>query len=111
MFFDKKASIQRLTKVVGNSNKGTFQAISGMQSLNINVQPANPDTTVLVGGVFGKTYNIFTTASGIKEGDKLTVSGTFIDNASQNKTLNVTSVGNWYFGVIPHFEIICTELK
>ena len=111
MFFDKKASIQRMTKLVDNQYKGEFQVVSGLQDINVNVQPSNPESTDLVGGIFGKTYDVYTTQSGIRDGDKLTVSGTFIDGITQNKDIRVTSIGNWNFGPLPHYEIVCTDIK
>lgn len=111
LYLDKTASIQRLTTQAGNVNKGEFTAVSGMEAIDVNVQPSNPETVALVNGIYGKTYDVFTTASGIKEGDKLTVSGTFVDNLTQNKALRVSSVANWYFGPLPHFELVCTDLK
>lgn len=111
MFFDKIVSVQRITQLEDNPNKGEYQAVSGLESVSVNVQPANPETVALVNGVFGKTYDIYTTQSGIRDGDKLTISGTFIDGITQNKALRVSSVANWWFGPLPHFELVCADIQ
>jgi hypothetical protein len=111
MFFDKYVSVTRLTAVVGNTNKGNYQAVSGLQSVLCNIQPQNAENSVLTGGIYGKTFIVFTTTAGIKEGDILTVSGTFIDNTTVSKQLRVNGVANWFFPPLPHFEINCLDLK
>ena len=111
MYFDKTGSIERLTVQVGDSNKENFQVVAGLEAVPINVQPANPETTVLLEGVFGKTYQVFTTVSGIRDGDTLTVSGIFTDGKSLNKKIRVKNVANWSFPPLPHFEIGCVEIE
>lgn len=75
------------------------------------MQPANSETVALSGGIFGKTYTVFTPRAGIKDGDRLTVLDTWIDGVTQNKVLQVMGVGNWSFAPLPHFEITCAEIK
>jgi hypothetical protein len=111
MYFDKTGIIQRLTETSGDSNKEDYQSVTGLAGFPINVQPSSPETTVLVNGVYGKTYTVYTTHSGIKDGDRLTVSGLFTDGKTQNKTLQVSNVGNWSFPPLPHFEITCVEIE
>lgn len=111
MYFDKTASIQRLQALLGNSNKEEYSEVEAMQNLQVNVQPASSETVAITGGIFGKTYSVYTTQSGIKDGDRLTVSGLFGDGLTLNKQLDVKDVGDWSFGPLPHFEIICTEFE
>lgn len=111
MFFDKTGSIERFSELVSDTNKEDFQVVTGLEAIPINVQPANPETTILVEGVFGKTYNVYTTVSGMKDGDRLTVSGLFTDGKSLNKKLTIKNIGNWSFGPLPHFEIVCVEIE
>lgn len=111
MFFDKYGSIQRLTALVSDANKESFQIVSGLEAIPINVQPASPETTALINGVFGKTYTVFTKTIGFREGDRLTVSGTFIDGYSVAKELQVMNVSNQMYGPIPHFEVTCVDVE
>ncbi len=110
MYFDKHATIKRESATQADSNKEDYGSQAGLQSIAINIQPANAETVALTGGVFGKTYTVYTTHSGIKDGDRLTVSGIFIDGVSINKELDVKAVGNWNFPPLPHFEITCVEI-
>ncbi len=111
MYFDKSGSIKRYSELASNANKEDFEVVTGLEAIPINVQPASPETTVLVEGVFGKTYSVYTTVSGMKDGDELTVSGLFTDGLTLNKILRIRDVGNWNFGPLPHFEITCVEIE
>lgn len=111
MYLDKVASIQRLIQTQGDSDKEAYDDVSGLESLAVNVQPATAETVALINGVFGKTYTVFTQARGIRDGDRMTISGTWLDGQSTNKILQVMNVGNWDFGPLPHFEITCAEIE
>lgn len=108
MILDKTADFKTLS---ATGDKETWTTVSGLLGVKVNVQPSSNEITALNEGVYGKTYTVFTTASGIKDGMKMTVSGIFVDGMSLNKELLVKSVGNWSFGFIPHFEIICIDEK
>lgn len=95
----------------GDADKEEYATVAGMQGFAVNVQPANAETVALVNGVFGKTYTIFTKTRGVRDGDRLTVSGSWLDGQSTNKQLQVMNVGNWDFGPLPHFEITCAEIE
>lgn len=111
MFFDKKGLISRLTVLNTDSDKEDYQIIDGLRDVNLHIQPASNETVALVEGVFGKTYTIFTTQSGIKDGDRLTISGLFTDGQSLNKYIQVKNVGAWSFQPLPHFEIVCVDIE
>lgn len=111
MLLDKVASIQRLIQSQSDADKESYGAVSGLEAISVNVQPSNAETTAIAGGIFGKTYTIYCTVSGIKDGDRITVSGTFVDGISQNKQLQVANVGGWSFPPLPHFEITCMEIE
>lgn len=111
MYFDKKGSITREQPLEADPDKEEYQSVAGLENIELNIQPANAESTALSEGVFGKTYTAYTTHSGIKDGDRLTVSGTFIDGLTQNKTLDIRAVGNWNFPPLPHFEITCVEVS
>lgn len=51
----------------------TYQYVADFK---INIQPANGESTVLVGGVYGRTFTAFMTYSGLDINDQVTVSGT-----------------------------------
>ncbi len=109
MYFDKYGTFERYQALVSNANKEDWQPVSGLVGVRINVQPASTETTAISEGYFGKTYTVFTTHSGIKEGDRLTVSGTFTDGTTINKQIFVRDVGKWDFVPLRHFEITCVE--
>lgn len=109
MFFDKLGQVSRLQN--SGTDKKTYQPVASLQGFPIQVQPASAEDVALSEGVFGRTYTIFTTQSGINTGDRLTVSGTFIDNYSQNVILTVNGIEDWYHGPLPHFEIVASENK
>lgn len=106
MILDKVGSIKRLTET--STDKEDYQVI-GLNKFPLHVQPAGNTKIALTDGVYGKTYEVFTTQSGIFSGDRLTVSGMFIDGVTQNKELFVQSVGNWNFQPLPHYEIVCVD--
>ena len=110
MILDRTGSIQRLTAQAG-TDKEAYQIVSGLEAVSLHIQPASAETVALSEGVFGKTYTVFTQRSGIKDGDRLTISGTFIDGLSTNKTIQVQSVGNWNFAPLAHFEITCIDYE
>jgi len=109
MFFDKIGKIQRLLET--ETDKESYADLAGFQNFRIQVQPSNNETTALSNGVFGKTYSIYTLKAGIKDGDRITVSGLFVDNISLNKQLQVINVNNWYFQPLPHFVITCGDIE
>jgi len=111
MYFDKKVTIKRLSATQADADKENWQPVSGLQNIEANLQPASPEDVAITGGVFGKTYTMYTTHSGINDGDRVTISGLFTDGITLNKELEVGGVGNWSFQPLPHFEITCTEIN
>lgn len=76
-----------------------------MAATSCNIQPASPEDTVIANGVFGQTYTCFTTASGILEGDKITVRET-------GEVLMVKGKTNWMSpDLIGHIELLLTEFE
>lgn len=111
MLLDKVASVQRLIMTDADSDKEAYGSVSGLEAVAVNVQPATAETVALINGVFGKTYTIFSKTRGMRDGDRITISGTWIDGQSTNKELQVMNVGNWDFPPLPHFEITCAEIE
>lgn len=95
---DKTVSIQRLTVVLSDSDKEQYQEVGNMHNVAMNIQPATPELTAVSEGVYGQTFQAFTAVSGIKIGDRVTVSGT-------SEKFIVKGINNWYNAVLPHLEI------
>lgn len=105
---DKTVFVSRLEKdgsdvdLEGYSSFLGFLDPSGVSTsaVKMNIQPANPEMSVMVDGVYGKVYNAFTTSSGVVEGMKLTVSGT----GDVYKVRGRASHSN---GILPaHYELV-----
>lgn len=83
MYEDKVAFVSVLRKDASDNDKESYVTHSGFKgpggidtaAISINIQPAGAKFTALAGGVIGKMYKGFTTASGVKDGMVLTMSG------------------------------------
>lgn len=75
----------------------------------VNIQPASSETTIIAGGAFGKTYQMFgeVTTSGIQESDKVVImSGTSFNG----RHFIVKGVNNWVIGAgLDHMEFTLFE--
>lgn len=99
MFLDKIASVQRLTATGADPDQEEYQNVPALSAIRINIQPASPELTAVSEGVFGQTFSAFVRQTGIKIGDRITISGSnqkFITKGIQDH--------NW--GPIPHLELI-----
>lgn len=99
MFFERNVSVQRLTAGAVDSDKENYAEITAYNNVKINIQPATAALTAVAEGVYGQTYQAFVTISGIRIGDRLTVSGT-------NDKFIVKGVNDWNYGPLPHCELI-----
>lgn len=108
---DKIAFVARLNPTASNANRERYVTHSGFvgpagiatAAIRCNIQPASAEKTVLVDGVFGKTFKCFTTASGVVEGMKLTVSGTGQEYLVRGREIHEN-------GILPsHYELILTR--
>ena len=95
---DSVAAIQRLTKDSDNVDKESYVINAALQAIKCNIQPASPEQTAIAEGVFGQTYIMFTTESGILVGDKVTVSGTA-------EVFRVKGKENWDADPLSHYEV------
>lgn len=80
-------SVEHLTPDVGNDNKEGYVADNALSNIPGNIQPSTAEMVALYGGAYGKVYTLYTTYSGVLEGDRLTVSGTgvkYIVKGKQN---------------------------
>lgn len=99
MILDKTASIARLTQSSSNSNKESYVTVPTLSIIGINIQPASPQLIAVSEGVYGETYQAFTSVGGIKVGDQITVSG-----IAGNYI--VKGVQDWQQAPIPHLELV-----
>ncbi|MHA1842388.1 MAG: hypothetical protein ACTSYW_10480 [Candidatus Heimdallarchaeota archaeon] len=105
MILDSIISIDRLTKDEDNPDKESYQPNAALQAVKCNIQPASPEQTAIANGIFGQTYACFTTESGIKVGDKVTVSGT-------GEVMRVKGIQDWSQSEgIPHFELTLARFE
>ena len=102
---DAVVSIYRLTKDADNADKEQYQANAALASVKCQIQPATASETAIAEGVFGKTYTMFTTESGIKEGDKVVLADT-------GEIFRVKGIMNWAdIDLIPHYEMTLVEFE
>jgi hypothetical protein len=105
LILDRIISISRLIQDADNPNKESYQPNLALQTVSCNLQPATPQDTAIAQGVFGQTYICFTTESGIKSGDKVTVSGT-------GEKFVVRGIEDWsYPDLSPHFELTLVAME
>jgi hypothetical protein len=105
LILDRVVRTQRLTVDSGNSEKESYQDHAPLQSVAINIQPASPEDTIVVDGVFGQTYIGYTTESGVLSGDKL------IDDTLSEAFL-VKGKENWMTPALaPHVELTLVKTE
>lgn len=109
---DKIVFVSRLAKT-SDVDKEVYTSHSGYlgpgqirtSAVRMNIQPASAETTVLVDGIFGKTYKAFTSASGVVEGMQVTVSGTGEQYFIRGREVHDN-------GILPkHYELVLTKDK
>lgn len=107
MILTHVVSVNKLADKTGNANQEDFDT-PRVLTLNVNIQPASPEDTVISEGAFGKTFKMFapTTASGVIEGDKITV----VSGTNSGDTYIVKGRENWNLGgPLPHMEFTLFE--
>lgn len=102
---DQIISIKRLQRDLNNPNKEQYVNNEALQCVKCQLQPAGTEETAISDGVFGQTFLMFTTTSGILSGDHVTVSGT-------GQTYRVKGVEDWSeIDLIPHYEITLVKME
>jgi|SRR5882672_3354126 len=99
MYLDKIVLVERLTPTNADSDKEQYQTVGNYTNVKMNIQPASAELTAVSEGVFGRTYQAFATVSGMRIGDRVTVSGT-------NDIFIIKGIQDYYWGPIPHVEIV-----
>lgn len=104
--YDKTVFVEILATYAGNANKESFVPFPAFPSpaglsnaIKMNIQPAGDQMTVLYDGVMGKTFLGFTSASGLAEGMRVTVSGT-------DQRFMVRGRKNYDYGPLQHSEVV-----
>lgn len=105
MMFDAIISIKRLQRDIDNSNKESYVDNAALQCIKCQLQPAGTEETAISDGVFGQTFLMFTTESGVLVGDHCTVSGT-------GQTFRVKGIEDWsQIDLIPHYEMTLIRME
>ena len=99
MYLDKTAAVARLTPNSGNTNQEQYQAVSGLENIALNIQPASAELTAVTEGAYGRTFLAFAKVSNIKISDQITVSGT-------GDVFIVKGINDHFYGALPHLEIV-----
>lgn len=104
IILDAIVAISRLTQDATNTKKESYAPNLALSAVKCQIQPATPEETAVAEGVFGQTYIMFTTYSGIFSGDKVTVSGT-------GEAFRVRGVENWaQIEGAPHYEVTLVRM-
>ena len=105
-----RADIKRPTPDSTDTDKEGYTAVLGLTGLQVNVQPASPNPSELATGVFDKKHIMFVspTASGIREGYRVTVSGLY--DGGLNRDMRVEGVEDWNYPPLPHYQITLSEI-
>lgn len=65
----------------------------------LNIQPAGPESTVLINGVYGRTFRAFMTYSGLNINDKVVVGA---------DEYRVKGIEPYNYGSLEHYEALLT---
>jgi len=101
---DSVIAVKRLTKDSNNTKKESYVANAALQSVKVNLQVAGGEEIAIADGVFGQTYTGFTTCSGLKTGDHITISGT-------SETMVIRGLENWDSDPLPHYEFVAVRME
>lgn len=105
MILDHIVSIKRLQRDLNNSNKEQYVDNLALQDVKCQIQPATAEETAIAEGVFGQTFTLYTTVSGILTGDHVT-------SAMTGETFRVKGVEDWsQIDLIPHYEIVLVRME
>lgn len=105
MILDRICSIYHLTRDADNADKEQYKLDIGLINTPLHIQPGGNEDTILSDGVFTQTWVGFTTESGIRSGDKITISGAVVSNYM------VRGLQNWDFGDCPHYGLTLLEFE
>lgn len=104
---DKTVTVYRLTQDTANNNREQYEvALTGVK---MNIQPVAPEYEAAIGdGSIGRSFNAYTTQSGIQSTMIITESGS---TTVSGMKYTVTGVLDWSSpNLLPHFELTLTKL-
>lgn len=104
MFLDTTVAVQKLQLDISDTDKEQYKADLGLTAVPAHIQPADAEYTVIAEGVFGKTYRMFTTNSGVLDTDKIT------DNTN-SRSYVVRGREDWSMQPLPHYEFTLVEFE
>lgn len=104
MILDKTASLFRLAQDASDADHEYYQPL--VRGFRINIQPVSDKYEAATGNTFGRSYNGYTTMSGIHIYDKIAISGT---TSYSGMEYVVEGVKDWGFPPLPHFELLLRE--
>lgn len=104
------ASFKKLEPDNSDADKEGYVDVSGLRGLGCNIQPASPNPSEIATGIFDKKHIMFvpTTASGVREGYRVTVSGLY--DGEINRQMTVDGVEDWSKGPLVHYQLTLSEL-
>jgi hypothetical protein len=80
---------------------GTTETYQHIADFKINIQPATPESTAMVNGVYGRTFIAFMTYSGLNIEDQVTISGV-------ETPYKVKGILPYDYAPMAHYEVILT---
>lgn len=107
MLLDKLVLVSNLNPDASDADKEgyvTFSGFAGSAYVPINIQPASAELTAISEGEMFKTYKAFTSASGVTENMRLTVSGTTLNYYVRGREV-------YDYGVNTHYELTLQKEK
>lgn len=99
MYLNKTVAIARLTPQGDDADKEAYVQVPGLANVKMGVAPATAELTAISNGVYGQTFQGYTTISGLKIGDQVTISGS-------NDKFIIKGINDYFYGPIPHLEIV-----
>ena len=104
------ADFKRLAEDGSDADKEGYVNVDALTGIGVDVQPASPNPAEIATGVFDKKHIMFlpVTASGVREGFRVTVSGLY--DGEVNRQMTVDGVEDWSVGPLPHYQLTLSEL-
>ncbi len=103
IYTNLNVNVEHLNPDADNANKEGYLPDLSLVGVKANIQPSTPEVVALYGGAYGKVYSMYTTASGILETDRVTVSGT-------SQKYIVKGKQNFNYSVLQHCHYILEEI-
>lgn len=106
LFLSSYVAVEHLALRDGSSLQETYKQDAGLQAVHVNIQPSDYQTMLLYGGAYGKSYTIYTTASGILETDRVTT----VSGSDTPKQFIVKGRQFFDYGLGQHVEVYVEQI-